>query len=139
MSLTRRTADLDKAIGSRVRAARKIAGWSQTRLADVLGITFQQVQKYEVGKNRIAASTLMLIAEALAVPLRAFLPARDEGGNGVDELRRNIADGLDQCERAHAAIAEAATAVSAGKALLASANQLAALLPADDPHRAGGR
>ena len=73
--LSKRTAEADKRVGACVRAARVKAGLSQSKLAAELGITFQQLQKYEKGKNRIAVSTLMLIADALALPVQSFFDA----------------------------------------------------------------
>ena len=70
--LSKRTAEADKRVGACVRAARVKAGLSQSKLAAELGITFQQLQKYEKGKNRIAVSTLLLIAEALSLPVQSF-------------------------------------------------------------------
>ena len=70
--LSKRTAEADKRVGACVRAARIKAGLSQSKLAGELGITFQQLQKYEKGKNRIAVSTLLLIAEALDLPVHSF-------------------------------------------------------------------
>jgi transcriptional regulator with XRE-family HTH domain len=58
---------LDKDIGARVRLARKGRGLSQTELGQALGVTFQQVQKYERGTNRISSSALILIARQLQV------------------------------------------------------------------------
>ena len=58
---------IDKAIGSRIRMYRKALGLSQADLARELGITFQQVQKYESGANRVAASRLWGISDALGV------------------------------------------------------------------------
>ena len=58
---------LDVLVGSRVRAARTACGMSQAALADRLGITFQQVQKYERGANRISASKLIEIARAVGL------------------------------------------------------------------------
>lgn len=63
---------LDMEIGARVKLARKIAGWSQQQLGDVAGITFQQIQKYERGQNRISASRLVEIAKALNKPISYF-------------------------------------------------------------------
>jgi transcriptional regulator with XRE-family HTH domain len=60
-----RAPDLDKLIGQRVKAARLLRSMSQTALAEALGISFQQVQKYEKGMNRIAASTLVDIRKIL--------------------------------------------------------------------------
>ena len=58
---------VDKHVGSRVRMRRVLVGMSQERLGDALGLTFQQVQKYEKGTNRIGASRLQQIAGVLNV------------------------------------------------------------------------
>lgn len=63
---------VDLAVGARLRLRRIAAGMSQERLARALGITFQQVQKYESGDNRISASRLWEIAEALETPVADF-------------------------------------------------------------------
>jgi transcriptional regulator with XRE-family HTH domain len=62
----------DKHVGTRVRMRRLMLGLSQTKLADALGITFQQVQKYEKGVNRISASKLQHISSFLQVPIAFF-------------------------------------------------------------------
>src|ERR1700746_2036132 len=62
----------DKHVGSRVRMRRMMLGMSQEKLGDSLGITFQQIQKYEKGTNRIGASRLQQIATVLAVPVSFF-------------------------------------------------------------------
>ena len=63
---------LDTLIGQRLRQRRCDLGLSQTRLGEAIGVSFQQVQKYENGKNRIAASTLYQIAHELQVPMIWF-------------------------------------------------------------------
>ncbi|WP_086998719.1 helix-turn-helix domain-containing protein [Rhizobium sullae] len=63
---------IDVYVGGRVRLRRKVLGLSQGSLADALGITFQQIQKYEKGANRIGASRLQRIAEILCVPVGFF-------------------------------------------------------------------
>jgi transcriptional regulator with XRE-family HTH domain len=82
-----RTAELDRRIGERVRTARLMKGVSQGYLGAELGITFQQVQKYEKGTNRVSASTLLRIAEVLGMDLLYFfsgdLPAVAASG-GLD-------------------------------------------------------
>jgi transcriptional regulator with XRE-family HTH domain len=64
----------DKHVGSRMRMRRLILDMSQTDVADALGLTFQQVQKYEQGTNRIGAGRLQHISQILQVPV-PFLPA----------------------------------------------------------------
>ena len=62
----------DKHVGSRVRTRRMLLGMTQEKLGDALGLTFQQVQKYEKGTNRIGASRLHHIANILQVPFAFF-------------------------------------------------------------------
>ncbi len=69
---TKRSDYRDEEIGRRVRVRRMQLGLSQTDLADSLGLSFQQVQKYEKGKNRIGAGRLERIAEFLKVPVSFF-------------------------------------------------------------------
>ena len=63
---------VDKHVGSRVRMRRLMLGMSQEKLGNGLGLTFQQVQKYEKGTNRIGASRLQLISQLLQVPVPFF-------------------------------------------------------------------
>jgi len=63
---------VDQHVGSRVRLRRMLLGMSQERLGESIGITFQQVQKYEKGVNRIGASRLLQISEILDVPVEFF-------------------------------------------------------------------
>ena len=63
---------IDKHVGSRVRMRRMMLSMSQTTLGDELGLTFQQVQKYEKGTNRISASRLQHSAHILQVPVTFF-------------------------------------------------------------------
>lgn len=70
----------DKHVGSRVRMRRMMLSMSQEKLGDALGLTFQQVQKYEKGTNRIGASRLQQIAHILQVPVSFFF----EGGPNLE-------------------------------------------------------
>lgn len=63
---------IDRHVGSRVRMRRMMLSMSQEKLGDALGLTFQQVQKYEKGANRIGASRLQQIARILQVPVSFF-------------------------------------------------------------------
>jgi transcriptional regulator with XRE-family HTH domain len=63
---------VDLHVGGRVRMRRKLLGMSQEHLADALGLTFQQVQKYERGANRVSASKLYDMAKTLQVPVAFF-------------------------------------------------------------------
>ena len=82
------TNPIDKHVGSRVRLRRMMLGISQSTLGDGLGISFQQVQKYEKGTNRMGASRLQQIAHILQTPVPFFfegapqLPGQSNG-NGV--------------------------------------------------------
>jgi transcriptional regulator with XRE-family HTH domain len=62
----------DQYVGARVRMRRLQLGMSQTKLAEALGVTFQQVQKYEKGANRISASRLQQISNILQAPMSYF-------------------------------------------------------------------
>ena len=63
---------VDVHVGKRVRLRRTLMGMSQTKLGNALGLTFQQVQKYENGSNRIGASRLYQIGQILGVPVSFF-------------------------------------------------------------------
>jgi len=63
---------IDLHVGGRIRMRRKVLGVSQERLAEALGLTFQQVQKYERGSNRVSASKLYEIARFLGSPISYF-------------------------------------------------------------------
>ena len=63
---------IDVHVGSRVRLRRNMLGMSQEKLGEALGITFQQIQKYEKGANRVGASRLQAIATVMNVPVSFF-------------------------------------------------------------------
>ncbi len=69
---------VDRLVGSRVRLIRTARGFSQSRLAENLGITFQQVQKYEKGTNRISASRLFEISRLLGVSVPDLYAGADD-------------------------------------------------------------
>jgi transcriptional regulator with XRE-family HTH domain len=123
--VTKKANLVDIHVGLRIRAARLAAGLSQERLGTALGVTFQQIQKYEKGVNRVGAGRLSDIARVLSVPVSYFFqsgaadeptPILNEGFNDVTmvlstaegmriaralaripnpETRRRIADLLD--------------------------------------------
>lgn len=68
----RRSNPIDAHVGSRVRMRRMLLGLSQEKLGELLGLTFQQVQKYEKGANRIGASRLFDLSHVLGVPVQFF-------------------------------------------------------------------
>jgi transcriptional regulator with XRE-family HTH domain len=74
--------DADRTIGGRIAALRAAQGLSQTMLGQAIGVSFQQVQKYEKGRNRIGAGRLQAIADMLQVPVETFFagqPGADDG------------------------------------------------------------
>ncbi|MBX4859274.1 helix-turn-helix transcriptional regulator [Rhizobium sophorae] len=77
---------IDVYVGNRVRVRRKTLGMTQNGLAELLGITFQQIQKYEKGTNRIGASRLQRISEILRVPVGFFF---ENGGSGPIDTATN--------------------------------------------------
>lgn len=85
---------VDIVVGSRVRTARIAAGLSQGALGEQIGLTFQQVQKYENGSNRISASKLVEIADTLGVSAAGFL-------EGLGRGCADHAPGVDATEGAH--------------------------------------
>jgi transcriptional regulator with XRE-family HTH domain len=82
---------VDRHVGLRIRIRRKELGVSQEKLAETLGLTFQQVQKYERAANRVSASKLFEIARALSTSVAYFY----EGLEGVTELDGRPAPNLD--------------------------------------------
>ncbi|OPB30514.1 helix-turn-helix protein [Bartonella sp. WD12.1] len=74
MTETRKKPDpIDVYVGTRIRLRRNMLGLTQEKLGEQLGITFQQIQKYEKGTNRVGASRLQAIAEIMDVPVSYFL------------------------------------------------------------------
>lgn len=79
MQVTARSPNpIDVHVGSRVRLRRLLVGMSQDKLGDELGVTFQQVQKYERGANRIGASRLFQMARVLSVPVSFFFEGMED-------------------------------------------------------------
>ncbi|AQX17886.1 transcriptional regulator [Bartonella sp. CDC_skunk] len=83
MTKTRKKPDpMDIYVGTRIRLRRNILGLTQEKLGEKLGITFQQIQKYEKGTNRVGASRLQAIAEIMDVPVSYFF----DKGIGIQSL-----------------------------------------------------
>ena len=80
---------VDAHVGTRMRQRRTLLGMSQTRLGDAVGLTFQQVQKYERGANRVGSSRLFEFAKALDVPVSYFF----------DEMPGNVLAGRPMAAR----------------------------------------
>lgn len=77
----RAASEVDRLIGARIRARRLQLSMSQEVLAAAIGVTFQQVQKYERGHNRVSASTLIDIANALEIRITGLLPSASNVGD----------------------------------------------------------
>jgi len=111
---TRRTTPVDVQVGTNVRRRRIERGMSQTALAQACGITFQQVQKYENGGNRVSASRLWQFAAVLDVPLEYFFeglgrPKMIAGaGEPVAKAERRIDDDTAKIARKIASISDQA-------------------------------
>ncbi|AHM04424.1 DNA-binding protein, putative [Roseibacterium elongatum DSM 19469] len=84
---------VDVHVGKRVRHRRWMVGMTQQQLAEKVGIKFQQIQKYETGMNRVSASRLWDIAEALTVPVSYFFDGMD-GAKVLSEGAATEASGL---------------------------------------------
>jgi transcriptional regulator with XRE-family HTH domain len=85
---------VDHHIGMRVRRRRTALGMSQEALGDALGLTFQQVQKYEKGANRIGASRLLQIAGILGVGIEFFFDGLEQPGAQFTPEKRSMAEFL---------------------------------------------
>ena len=93
----------DMHVGSRIRLRRNMLGMSQEKLGESLGITFQQIQKYEKGTNRVGASRLQAIANILSVPVAFFfedLPGEQATGTRGFAEDSSAAFALDFCTSA---------------------------------------
>lgn len=118
---------VDVHIGSRIRMRRMMLGMSQEKLGDALGLTFQQVQKYEKGTNGVRGSRMVAIASALKAPVSFFF----EGAPGHDSLPTEVIDDVTQgflASRGGLALAGAFMRIEHGEgrsALINMANALA--------------
>ena len=79
---------IDVHVGSQIRTRRLLLGMNQEELAHRLGLTFQQVQKYESGANRVSASRLWEIAAILKMPIGYFFPADQDQDQPNEQLQR---------------------------------------------------
>ena len=128
---------VDRHVGSRVRLRRMLLGLSQEKLGEALGLTFQQVQKYEKGTNRIGASRLQQISQFLKVEIAYFfeeLPGEKQQGGFAEEGTTYVMDFLNSSEglqlnRAFARIKDARVK----RRLIALVNALAKLEDSDEP------
>src|SRR5436190_14616914 len=83
---------VDVAVGARIRLLRKVRGLSQQALAEAAGVTFQQIQKYERGANRVSASMLTRIAKTLGVPVAEMFGENSASSGAVDEVAALLAE-----------------------------------------------
>jgi len=108
--MPRQPAAEDKAIAGRIIALRKSRGLSQSALASALGVTFQQVQKYERGTNRITADRLAKLAVLFEVPVSAFFDEPDEPQPFATGLSSLLSfDGAKELAQAYAEIENSET------------------------------
>jgi transcriptional regulator with XRE-family HTH domain len=128
---------VDRHVGSRVRLRRMLLGLSQEKLGEALGLTFQQVQKYEKGTNRIGASRLQQISQFLKVEIAYFfegLPGEKQPSGFAEEGTSYVMDFLNSSEglqlnRAFARIKDARVK----RRLIALINALAKVEDSDEP------
>jgi transcriptional regulator with XRE-family HTH domain len=93
---SRRANPMDVHVGSRVRLRRMLLGMSQEKLGEHLGLTFQQVQKYEKGVNRIGASRLFDLAKVLGVPVQFFYDEAPSGAQSAGAVLHGFAEQPDE-------------------------------------------
>jgi len=96
--MTKKANPIDGQVGNRVRIRRMLIGMSQEKLGDLLGLTFQQVQKYEKGINRIGAGRLFEIARILDVPIEFFYDGVGTTSDGVGEARAPVMEFVSSTE-----------------------------------------
>jgi transcriptional regulator with XRE-family HTH domain len=114
--------ELDVTVGKRVRSARKDKGWSQDNLARAVGITSQQVQKYERGANRISASRLIELCDALEIDVQDVVG----GLQKTKPKRQSVIDLTHHEKRALKAL----RAIPTSKGVIAALHVLETLAPA---------
>lgn len=115
----------DAHVGKMLRTIRLAADFSQTDLGDMIGVQFQQIQKYETGRNRISASRLKAAANALGVHVEAFF----EGIDGEQSRKRAFAGVMGDPDALRAAAAIYALPPSMRQSLLDILDAMTASLP----------
>lgn len=96
-----RANSMDAYVGGRLRMRRTLLGMSQEKLAEALGITFQQVQKYERGVNRVGASRLYDLSKVLDVPVSFFFEGSNNNSKPASKktkMKMGVASGRDEYE-----------------------------------------
>lgn len=97
MSKTKgKASPIDEHVGKRLRQKRDLLGLSQERLAEHVGVTFQQIQKYENGQNRISASRLYEFSKILKVPVSFFFDSFDTVSNQNETVASGLSDSAEQ-------------------------------------------
>ncbi len=86
------TNEIDLHVGRRLRRRRRLLGLTQQQLGDEVGIRFQQIQKYECGANRVSASRLFELAEALCVPVQHFYEGLSENNDAGGKPNTHVLD-----------------------------------------------
>ena len=84
---------VDVHVGKRIRHRRWMVGMTQQQLGEIVGIKFQQIQKYETGMNRVSASRLWDIGAALDVPINFFFEGIEDGSTATEEVSVETARG----------------------------------------------
>lgn len=79
---------VDIYVGSKLRERRTLLGISQNKLGDLIGVTFQQIQKYEKGSNRMGASRLYQIAKVLLIPVSYFFEGYEEAEGEIALVKK---------------------------------------------------
>lgn len=87
---------VDIHVGSRLRTRRTLLGMSQEKLAEAIGLTFQQVQKYEMGKNRISASRLYQFAQILDVSISYFFEGYEQKDSHQSDISGGLSDNMQE-------------------------------------------
>jgi transcriptional regulator with XRE-family HTH domain len=125
--MTRRSRNhlVDRHVGATIRMRRKALGVSQTTLAARVGLTFQQVQKYEHGTNRVSASTLYEIARALSTPVAEFFEGLQATGPQSSRQSRALVKFV--ATKEGSAVAEAFPGIGSKTRRRAIANLIGAL------------
>lgn len=86
----KRVGAIDRLVADRIRTHRRAMGLSQTVLAEKLGITFQQVQKYEKGTNRVGAGRLFELAGIFQIPINALYPENNKADQPQDDHIQSV-------------------------------------------------
>ncbi|MFP4312762.1 MAG: helix-turn-helix domain-containing protein [Alphaproteobacteria bacterium] len=95
LSIKESNREVDEHVGNKLRVRRSLMGMSQEKLAEQAGITFQQIQKYERGKNRISSSRLYQFSHILNVPVNYFFPDNDANQYEIAGMADNKQDEFD--------------------------------------------